>query len=157
MAKIRKLMGYKHRVTNPNPPAGHTPLPDGVVDWKLRHENRVVMHQITVIETVSTPDGLMLLVKLKQQADFANPDVDIAVLIGNALVYRKSGKVEPQAPELWFYDEKFWLKAKNSDGSEYYNQQQQYLLYEVQVRDASKLIEVTCTGFEQKEPDQPAE
>jgi hypothetical protein len=90
----------------------------------------------------------MTLCKIKQQAEFADPDVDVAVLVGQAKAYRKSGKLDPQSPELWFYDDKFWVKAKNSDGSEYYNQNQQYLLYEVQVRDVDALVAAASTGFE---------
>lgn len=147
MAK-RKLMGYKHRVTNPKPVPGEPVLPDGVVDWVLRRDHRVVMHQILAVDEVDTPDGQMLLCKIKQQAEFAHPDVDIAVLVGQAKTYRKTGRLDPQSPELWYYNDKFWLKAKNSDGSEYYNFRQEYLLYKVEVREADKLIASTCTGFE---------
>lgn len=154
MAK-RKLMGYKHRLTNPKPGPDERVLAEGVVDWVLRRDSRVVMHQIWVVEEVGTPDGPMMLCKLKQQAEFANPDVDVAVLVGQAKAYRKSGKLDPQSPELWFYNEKFWVKAKNSDGSEYYNQNQQYLLYEVKVRDIDALMAACFTGFELKDPEEP--
>lgn len=152
MAK-RKLMGFKHRIVNPNPTPGEVVLPPDVVDWTLRPDSRVIMHQITVRDTVSTPDGDMVRVKLKQQADFNSPEVDVAVLVGQAKAYRKNGKVDPQSPELWFYADKFWLKAHNNQGAEYYSDQH-YLLYEVQVRDADQLIQATCTGLELQQPQQ---
>lgn len=155
MTKQRRLMGYKHCVTNPKPVPGLPALPDGVVDWVLRRDGRVVMHQIKVVEEVTTPNGPMFLCKIKHNVDLANPDVDVAVLVGNIVAYRKSGRLDPQAPELWFYNDKFWVKAKNSDGSEYYNLLQEYLLYEVRVRDPDKLIEATCTGYEVPPPPEP--
>lgn len=156
MAKRRHLNGYKHRITNPKPGPNDTPLPDGVVDWVLRHDNRVVVHQIWPLEEVDTPDGGMLLVKIRHNAEYADPDVDVAVQVGMAKAYRKNGSVDPFSPELWFYNDKFWVKAKNSDGTEYYNAQR-YLFYEVVVRDEASLMLATCTGLEVVKPPPPVE
>lgn len=152
VAKARKLIGYKHQTTNPAPGHVDLVLPDGVIDWVMRRDNRVVVHQISIAESVDTPDGPMMLCGLKQQAEFANPDVDVAMLVGHIKAYRKSGKIDPQSPELWYYNEKFWVKAKNSAGSEYYNIKQQYLLYEVQIRDADSLVATASAEFGAQEP-----
>lgn len=156
MAKCRRLNGYKHRITNPNPGPNDSVLPDGVVDWVLRHDNRVVVHQIWVMDDVMTPDGEMLLVKIRQQAELSDPNVDVAVQVGMAKAYRKNGRIDPFSPELWFYNDKFWVKAKSSDGTEYYNAQQ-YLFYEVVVRDEESLMQATCTGLEVVQPPPPVD
>ena len=150
MAKTTKRMGYKHRLTNPIPGDTSTPL----VDWNLRRDGKVLMFRVWNDGEVETPDGPMLLVRLAKFAEFQDPSVDVAVLVGAAKVYRKSGIIDPQAPELWFYDDKFWVKARNLDNSEYYSKAKQSLLYEVQVRDHDKLLLATQTGFELPSPEE---
>ncbi len=149
MAKLRKLMGYKHRLTNPVP--GDTSVP--LVDWHLRRDGRVLMYQVWEAGMASTPDGPMLLAKVALATELQDPDVNIAVLVGSAKVYRKSGMVDPQAPELWFYNDKFWIKARNLDNSEYYSREKQSLFYEVDMRDADKLVKATRTGYELPQPE----
>lgn len=130
MAKMRKVHGYKFGRSN------------DAVDWVLRHEHKVVPHQIAGIETVSTPDGPMLLVRLRQHVEFSNPNVDVAVLVGNIAVKTRLDKQNPQAPELWFYADKFWVKGRDGGGAEYYNGHR-YLLYEVKVNNEAALWQAT--------------
>jgi hypothetical protein len=116
------------------------------VEWKLRADQRLVFHQITLVESVETPDGIMQMARIIHRTELANPLVDIAGLVGQALVYRKGGVIDPQSPELWFWNDKFWVKARGTDGTDYYHQKC-YLLYEVNVKDADKLMSEISTGF----------
>lgn len=150
MAKPTKRMGYKHRLTNPVPGDTSTPL----VEWNLRRDGKVLMYQVWNHGEVETPDGPMLLVRLAKVAEFQNPDVDVAVMVGTAKVYRRNGTIDPQAPELWFYDDKFWVKARTLNGTEYYSPHKQSMFYEVQVQDADRLLAATQTGFDASPPEE---
>ena len=122
------------------------------VDWKLRHGNRAVFHKIDVIGPVKTPDGEMLCVQIRQKVDFADPDTDIAVLVAQIPLLKANGKPDPQPPELWFYDDKFWVKAVDSMGLPYYNLKR-YVLYEVTVQREDELMTSLDHGYETKTSD----
>lgn len=144
---MRKLTGYKHDMPSP-------------VTWRLRCDSRVVFYEINIVDTVMTPDGEMLCVRLKNNVEFNNPNVDVAVKVGIAEMFKKSSHVlngrifDPQSPELWYHNEKFWLKAKAVNEHEYYNNKC-YLFYEVQVQDFEELLARTCTGYELPDPPPP--
>jgi hypothetical protein len=136
MAK-RHLMGYRHKTSEP-------------VEWALRHDRRVVFYRIENSETALTPDGNMFLVSIIHKAELADPDNDIAALVGNIVVNRKSGMQDPQAPELWYWNDAFWVKARANDGTPYYNNKK-YLIYQIQVKDPDKLMEQIKTGYDEEE------
>lgn len=140
MAKARrKLQAFKWKLEYP-------------VKWMLRRDRRVVFYEVETLDEVTTPDGDMLCVKLRHNVELANPDADVAVLVGQAVRWVKSNAVvDPQSPELWFWRDKFWIKAKASAGHEYYNNKS-YLWYEVEVVDAEGLLSQTCTGYEIPDP-----
>lgn len=135
---MRKLQGFRHPQHR-----------DGkLVKWQLRRDQRVVIYAIDVKEMVTTPNGPMLLASLRQLADVSNPNVDITVQVGLALVFRKNGQPDPQSPELWFYDNKFWATARDSTGTGVYYQKQHHLLYEIKIENEDGLNEMTRTGLE---------
>lgn len=143
MAKAkRKLTAYKWKLAEPLP-------------WMLRRDKRVIFHEIELVDEVTTPDGDMLCVRLRQNAELANPEADVAVLVGQAKMLRRSSNVvDPQSPELWFWRDQFWIKAKAGSGHEYYNNKT-YLFYGVKVENPDELINQTCTGYEPPEPEAP--
>ena len=108
-------------------------------EWIPRHTGRPVFYKIDAVEDVETHGGPMVKVNLTTTRDLSDPNIDIAALVAGCLVYRSSGKVDPQAPELWYWRDKFWTKALASDNTVYYRNHQ-YLLYEVQVQNADGLL-----------------
>ena len=103
--------------------------------------SRAVFHKIEVTESeVVTPDGPMLAVSIRNKIDLCDPANDIAALIGKVKVVRKSGVLDPAAPEIWFWNDKFWLKAVDSGGSDYYHKSKVYLFYEVTIKDADEFL-----------------
>jgi hypothetical protein len=135
MTKVRNLQAWRHNF-------------DGPVQWELRHDRRAIYHRIEVEGPAKTPDGEMMLVKIAHKVDLADPGVDVAVLLGKAIILRKSSKVkDPQSPELWFWNDQFWVKAKASEGIPYYNNKC-YLLYRVEVDRPEKLMETLNSGYD---------
>ncbi len=113
---------------------------DAPVQWIAPSHHRAIPHEIEALDLADTPDGEMLLVKLRHNTELANPDVDVALLVGQARTYRRTGIVDPQSPELWFYDDQFWVKARSSyTGHEYYHNKC-YLLYAVTIQDPDRLM-----------------
>lgn len=135
-SRRRKLMAYKYNCNTP-------------VEWHLRRDGRVIFHRIDSEGTVETPDGPMVVVRITHNTEIAQPDCDIAALVGQAVAYRKSKHIDPQSPELWFWEDKFWVKARSTDGSAYYNNKA-YLFYEVEVERTEELMAAIVTGFEAK-------
>ena len=132
MAK-RKLTAYKRALLDPGP-------------WSLRHNKRIVFHRVEDRGIGTTPDGDMRVVAIQQNVELANPEADVIALVGKAITYRKGGVVDPQSPDLWFWEDKFWVQAKAGDGTVYYNNKC-YLLYEVEVADKDLLMSEIITGF----------
>lgn len=88
---------------------------------------------------VRTPDGVMVRVKMRNVADFQNPETDVAVLVGRAKRITDTGKPHPQPPEVWFWRDEFWIRAH--DGMSEYYRNKQYLLYSVTVLDKDRVME----------------
>lgn len=109
----------------------------------VRHLGRPAFFKIETFDTVSTFDGDMLAVKLTSQIDIADPKHDIAVLVGRAAVYRNE-IIDPQSPELYYWNDKFWLQARNGANQLYYNNKC-YLFYRVVVANCDKLLESLVT------------
>lgn len=124
----KHLIAYRHKLEEP-------------VSWTLRPDQRAVFHRIERGETVSTPDGEMLLVSIAHKAELGHPDTDVAILVGQVIMHRKSGIKNPMAPELWFWNDAFWIKAKAGDGTPYYGRKKQYLIYQVQVANVQELMQ----------------
>jgi hypothetical protein len=103
--------------------------------------NRAVFHRIEVTESeVTTPDGPMIGVRIRHKIDLCDPANDIAALVGKVKVLRKSGALDPQAPEIWYWNDKFWVKAIDAAGTEYYHKSKVYLFYEIEVNDQDKFL-----------------
>lgn len=103
--------------------------------WDLSERPEIAFHKIEFMGNVSNRDGsLMKLVKLTSIADLANPANDIAGLI-TAVPYNP----HKRAPELWFWDNKFWHKAVDGLGIDYYRDKC-YALYEVEVANRDELL-----------------
>lgn len=95
--------------------------------------NRAVFHKIdTTEEVVNTPDGQMIGVQIRNKVDLCDPSNDIAALVGKAKVIRKSGVIDPQGPEIWYWNDKLWVKAVEAGGSDYYYKKT-YLFYEIEI------------------------
>lgn len=131
---MRKLQAFRMDLNEP-------------VAWLMRHDGKAVFHKIEEVGLVTTPHGEMLCVHIRQKTDFADPDTNIAVLVAKIPLYKPSGKPDPHSPELWFYDDKFWVKAIDSQKLPYYNKKQ-YLLYEITVQDADGLMASLDHGYE---------
>jgi hypothetical protein len=115
------------------------------VEWALRHNHKPVFHYIEVLGKVMTHGGEMIKVRLANNVDLANPGYDIAALIGKVVVKRASGKLDPLSPELWFWNDKFWVKAHNSQNSVYYRDKA-YLIYEIQPNNVETLMSMLASN-----------
>lgn len=104
-------------------------------------KNRAVFHKIDVVEAdVITPDGHMIAVHIRNKVDLCNPDNDIAALVGKVELLRKSGVLDPQSPEIWYWNDKFWVKAVDAGGTDYYHKSKAYLFYEITVEDRDEFL-----------------
>jgi len=117
------------------------------VEWELRHDKRAVFHKIDLVGPINTPDGEMLCVHIRQKVDFADPNTDIAVLVGRVPLLKANNKPDPQPPEIWFYDDRFWTKATDAQGIEYYNQKR-YVLYQIDVQNPDGLLASLDHGYD---------
>lgn len=105
VARKRKRASNDETVCTPNP------------------TERFVIYSFVSLGPVETPDGEMLCCHInKRLPDLAAPSTDLILFVG----YNSSGV------EIYLYDDKFWVKALNSDGLPYYNKKR-YLLYEVEL------------------------
>ena len=137
---MRKLQAFKDdRLVEP-------------VTWQMRRDGMAVFHKITEVGPVTTPDGQMLCVNIRQKTDFANPETNVAVLVAKIPLLRASGKPDPHSPELWYYNDKFWVKAIDSQKLPYYNNKQ-YLLYSIHVQDVDTLMAGLDHGYDPNSPD----
>jgi len=114
---------------------GHGP---NYSSWKPRNNNTIVFYKIEPQKEIKTPDGSMMLVKLRHKVNLANPDFDVAALLGN-IKLDKNGRQDSLAPELWFWEDKYWIKAVGSDNLDYYRNKN-FALYEVSVEDSDNLM-----------------
>jgi len=110
--------------------------------WELRHNKKGVWYTITVLDTIKSdlaPDTEFVMVKLKQVADLADPDNDVALLLGKILLRFKSGALNHNRPELWFYNDKFWVMGNDTNGLSYYKKKQ-YAFHSIELEDADGLF-----------------
>jgi len=132
---MKNIKAFKH--------SKHGPDYNG---WNMRHDNMAVFYRVENNGAVNTPNGEMILVNLKHKVNLANPNYDVAVLIGN-VVYENNGRQSPLAPELWYWQDKFWIKAVSSSGLEYYRNKN-YAFYTVNVEDSDNLMGKLKTTFD---------
>ncbi len=79
----------------------------------------------------------MIKVQLTQRAEFINPTTDVAALLGK--VPRES-LFGSSPSELWFWNDKYWVKALDGYGGEWYKNRC-FLFYEVQVSVTDEFME----------------
>lgn len=138
----KKRTAFKHDLDEP-------------LKWIHRTNQMAVFHCIKVIESILTPHGEMISVEIRQKADFEHPDSDIIALVGKTPKMRKSGRIDPLSPELWYWNDRFWLKAMDSNGNDYYNKKC-YLIYAVEIENADALLGELKHNWQDETEDQPA-
>lgn len=133
---MRKATAYKRPLDEP-------------VEWELRSNGRGVFHKIEFDCDVRTPAGVMKRVYIRNVCDLQDPSTDVAVLVGSIVeMLPASGVRKPQPAELWFWEDKFWTKAIDSQygsGQDYYRDKK-YLFYEVQVDRTDDLFKAIQLG-----------
>ena len=100
--------------------------------------NKVVLYQIEAKGEVSTPGGTMLAVNLLQKVDLATPGADYAVKLGNVRLMQY-GQLSPNAPPVFYWDDKFWLPAKDQYNNVFYKQHLN-VFYEVAIANEKKVL-----------------
>ena len=99
------------------------------VTFQPRHDGKpvfYVLHEHAVVTTSNISKKqlnnahTMVLVHVRSVADLNDPSNDVAANVGTLVKRTKSGKVDPLSPELWFWNNKFWMKAVDTDGIPYY-------------------------------------
>jgi len=123
---MRKVVAYQAQIGGP-------------IEWMPWAGSRAIFHKIENHGEVQTEEGIMISVTLQNVADYQDPSTDVAVIVGRAKKLRRSGHVDPQSPELWYWDDRFWLKGRASDGGEYYRNKR-YLIYPVEVTEPEKIL-----------------
>jgi len=115
----------------------------GPIDWHCHDKTKIVFHEIEFIEPVMTDEGEMRCVRITSVTDLNNPNIDVAVLIPglptNEKVTGKLPTITNKPAELWYWEDKFWLKAVDGLGVDYY-QKKRYLLYEVGIGNRDDLL-----------------
>ena len=104
---------YKHRLVK----SQHA------VKWFLRGNNVPVFYIIEFIKDVNTNDGIMKLVKFNSAAVIAQCDV------GNSTL-----------EDLFYWRDKFWVRAVTDMSNNTYYRNKSYVLYEVNVDDEESLF-----------------
>jgi hypothetical protein len=103
--------------------------------------NRAVFHKIEVTDSaIVTPDGPMAAVHIRQKIDLCDPANDIAALVGKVKIIRKSGAIDPQSPELWYWNDRFWVKAVDAAGADYYHKSKVFLFHEIEVNNPDEFL-----------------
>lgn len=124
---MRRVNAHKRQIEEP-------------AQWVLRHDKRGVFHEITSSDTVIANNEEMELVGIRNVTDINNPGTNVAILVGSIVELSPSGKIKPQLPELWYWGDKFWVKAITSPGNEYYRNKK-YLLYSIDIIDEQEFFE----------------
>jgi len=119
------------------------------LDYVMRHDKIAVYYGIEFIKNIkSVEDVQFKLIKLKGNFEIANPDSDIVVLVGNIqqTIVQHLARPILIKPDLWYWDNKFWLKAVNDLLIPYYFRKM-YAFYEVQINSSDDLLACLKTGF----------
>jgi hypothetical protein len=114
--------------------------PDVPLAWKHRNKQKPVFHEIKTFGQAMTLDGPMTVAVMTQVFDINRPNADVAALVGT--VSLPMGEREPIVPiELYFWDDKFWVKAVDKKNVPYYNPSKEYLLYQVEIQNPDALLQ----------------
>tara|TARA_R110000751_G_scaffold86486_10_gene172171 strand:+ start:74 stop:499 length:426 start_codon:yes stop_codon:yes gene_type:complete len=106
----------------------------------INKQNSALYYKIdTVKREVETVDGPMVEVHLKfiGKDETVEAEWDIAAVVG-AIV---DSKMSANRPEVLFWDDKFWAKAADRVGVEYYSKNKTYLLHEIQLINSDQLFD----------------
>ena len=134
------------------------PLYETPIIFRPRHDRKPAFHILHNHGEVTTSSvskkqlrngHKMFLVHIRSVADLGDPNNDIAVAVGIIVRLTKAGSDHPQSPELWYWQEKFWVKATTMDGMEYYkthidsngNAEKCYAFCEVEIDDPSAILD----------------
>ena len=120
------------------------------LEWEVLHNSVIIFAGIDADEPVSTPQGTMIPVQITTKPNIIDMTVDLGVMLAKGLRRLMSGAKDPESPEIWYWNEKFWCKAVVPGAGLYYKNQR-YLLYEVQVRDPELLLGSVHMAEEEKE------
>lgn len=102
-----------------------------VVGWTPHDDRRIVFYGITAVGVVQTTAGPMERARIYLKAELSNPKQDVAAHVGWVV---QDALADPgaNAPELWYWRDNYWLKARSPGKGDWYNRGD-YLLYPVQV------------------------
>jgi hypothetical protein len=89
---------------------------------------------------VRTSEGEMLECGLTNKAEFANPATKVAIYVGQATVTWK-GQNAATKPKIYFWDDRFWMHARNNSGLDVYRRGR-YVLYEVEVENEKAIADI---------------
>ena len=123
MAKSKPTTAKKHRG-----------LLEPYDSWTPHADCRIVLFGIEDRGVVETTSGPMVKVYLKQKVEFINYNQDVAALVGRLPVAQGY-----PSPELWYWNDKYWVKATDGMGEWY--KEQCNLLYEIDVRAGDDYIQ----------------
>lgn len=115
---------YKHRLVK----SQHA------VKWFLMGNNVPVFYIIEFIKDVNTNDGIMKLVKFNGKVELADPSNDLAVVIAQCDVGNSA------LEDLFYWRDKFWVRAVTDMSNNTYYRNKSYVLYEVNVDDEESLF-----------------
>ena len=104
---------------------------------------KILFYAIEAADKVRTEDGWMVPVSIRHNVDLNDPSHDVAAIIGKVLTIRKSGYQDPSAPDIWFWNDKMWLKAVHRDGNDYYLHKT-FLFYEVEIENRDDFLANCC-------------
>lgn len=105
-------------------------------------DNRGIIVSIDNVEKVKAEFGDAMRVEMLGTArtELANPDRETVLIIGRAKMLTSGGNVNPTSPELYYWREKFWVKATESMfGHKEYYRNKKHVLYEVEVSNEAAL------------------
>lgn len=111
----------KHRLVEP------------IVGWEPHDDRRIVFYGIRQVANIQTTAGLMKRVCLTLKAELLDPAVDVAAHVG-WVIQGEWKTLGVNTPELWFWDDRYWMKARVSGKGEWY-QRGDHLLYPVTVQE----------------------
>ncbi len=112
----RKLSAY--------PVSGLESGPDGL-RWSAPPSGRPMVFVAADGGPANTVSGPMRLVTLTFCRDQAVPAQDLALCVGKVMI---KGAVSAASPDLWYWQDQFWMKALTTGGVEYYAKKQSLLV-----------------------------
>ena len=93
----------------------------------------ISFYGIEYFNDVVTLDGTMKMVRIRHKVELADPSINVAAMV--AVIDLNC----PQPPEIWYWEDKFWLQGIGKDGLPYYRNKH-HVLYEIQVNNPTVLL-----------------